>query len=315
MVAEYDVFITTDLTEELYLLQYPNRAREEPYNAASHNAPMNIRMKPKAGFIEVEVPLNVKNHFDKYKGIKFGEALRKAKEDGQSSFGVAAGFDKMPAPPRVAGGTAQIDDFSDHAFDHLLQKFEDANDKGHVMNKQTLGGQVSKREPGDPMYMLGAFRGKELHLTKLSGVFQMRPQFHHLDAITHLEQSNRRREAAEGAKPPEARAVHVTVKAADQHDSEAASTKKFLQVAKEDAWVDLRYHDEDAPEAYAAYHNKLFVDESSVAPKLQSTLNNEQYLEAISAPRQDPSGQTKKKPLTKKQIRAIDETDESEQEG
>lgn len=143
----------------------------------------------------------------------------------------------------------------------------------------------------------------------------MRPQFHHLDAITHIEHTTRRREreAGEGSKPAEARAVHMTVKAADQHDNtDMASTKKFLQTAKEDSWVSLRYHDEDASEAYAAYHQKLFVEDVAGAPRLQSSMNNEQYLDAISAPRHDPSGRVRKKPLTRKQMRAIDDSDESE---
>lgn len=39
---------------------------------------------------------------------------------------------------------------------------------------------------------------------------------------------------------------------------------------------------------------------------LKSPMTNEQYLDAISAPRIDPSGRRKKKPLTKKQMAAIE---------
>jgi len=35
-------------------------------------------------------------------------------------------------------------------------------------------------------------------------------------------------------------------------------------------------------------------------------MNNEEYLDAISAPRNDPGGRRKKRPLTRKQRRAID---------
>lgn len=35
-------------------------------------------------------------------------------------------------------------------------------------------------------------------------------------------------------------------------------------------------------------------------------MRNEEYLDAISAPRIDPSGRKKKKPLTKKQMNAIE---------
>jgi DNA-directed RNA polymerase III subunit RPC5 len=164
VIAEYDVFITPDLEEQIYLLQYPNRLRDDPYNASRGNAPLEMRLKPNAGFVEVDIPLNVVEYFDKLKGIKFGEALRKAKEDGQNAFGVAAGFERMPIPPSAAGRDGHEDALADQNLENLMQRFEDANDRGHVMNKQTLGGQILRRDVGDPMYMLGAFRGSELPL-------------------------------------------------------------------------------------------------------------------------------------------------------
>jgi len=48
------------------------------------------------------------------------------------------------------------------------------------------------------------------------------------------------------------------------------------------------------------------VDDTANADSLISTMNNEEYLDAISVPRQDPSGRTKKNPLTKKQREAVD---------
>lgn len=41
-------------------------------------------------------------------------------------------------------------------------------------------------------------------------------------------------------------------------------------------------------------------------------MSNEQYLEAISAPRHDPSGHAKTKPLTKRQMKAIDLSDDED---
>ncbi len=55
-----------------------------------------------------------------------------------------------------------------------------------------------------------------------------------------------------------------------------------------------------AEEAYTTYHDKLFVPNTGGATELLSSMNNEQYLDAISAPRIDPGGRTRTKPLTKK---------------
>ncbi|OCL07692.1 hypothetical protein AOQ84DRAFT_440046 [Glonium stellatum] len=322
VVAEYDVFITPELMEQTYLLQYLNRSKDQPYNYRNRMQPMEMRIKPKAGFIEVDVPMNVHLNYNKYKGVRWGEALRKAKEDGQNSFGVASGFERVPMQRGVGGrpggrpsptnpGGEDVED----DIDDLLRRFDDANDKGHVMNKQTLGGQVLREEPGKPKYMLGTFRGNELHLTKLSGIVQMRPQFHHLDALAHQDNAARRRER-EAAEPPrttEPRAVQLQIKSADGENVDMTSTKNFLRVAQEEPWTKLRYHDEDSPEAYAAYHEKLFVQDTAAAPKLHSSMTNEQYLDAISAPRIDPSDKnSKKKPLTRRQMHAIEESEDSD---
>lgn len=50
----------------------------------------------------------------------------------------------------------------------------------------------------------------------------------------------------------------------------------------------------------------LFVQQTANAGRLQSSMNNEEYLDAISAPRHDPGGRRKKRPLTRKQRKAID---------
>ncbi|OCK77711.1 hypothetical protein K432DRAFT_427797 [Lepidopterella palustris CBS 459.81] len=322
VVAEYDVFITPELEEKAYLLQYLNRSKDQPYNYRKQMQPMEMRIKENAGFIEVDVPLNVHYNYNRVKGVGWGEALRKAKDDNQTAFGVASGFERVNVTrgggaagrpgrsPANHGGLDMEDDIDDY-----LRRFDDANEKGHVLNKQTLGGQILKDEPGMPKYMLGTFRGNELHLTRLDGIVQMRPQFHHIDAMAQQEIVARRRErdAADAPKASEPRAVQMQVKSADGENVEQDSTKKFLRAAHEEKWTKLRYHDEDSPEAYALYNEKLFVEDTKSAPKLRSSMNNEEYLDAISAPRIDPSDKVgKKRPLTRKQMHAADESDESD---
>lgn len=250
VLAEYDVFITPELEEQIYLLQYPNRGRDQPYNERNNSKPVEVRMKPSTGFIEVDVPVNVHGNYDKRKGVKWGEAMRMAQDNGESAFGLAAGFSglaKGAVPPRAAASSrADIQDMEveEDSVEQLLQRFDDANDKGHVMNKQTLGGQIMKEETGKPIYMLGTYRGKELHLTKIAGIVQMRPQFHHLDAVRELANANRRREreAAEGARANEPRAVQMTIK---NEDSDSMQSKEFLARAQEEKWTKLRYYDEE----------------------------------------------------------------------
>ncbi|KAF2083688.1 hypothetical protein K490DRAFT_69574 [Saccharata proteae CBS 121410] len=323
VTAEYDVYITPELEEQIYLLQYPNRGREQPYNDRNNAKPLEMRLKPESGFIEMDVPMNVYANYDRRKGVTWGEAILKAQEHGESHFGMASGFSGLARPPPARGAAAAAQAQAQNAheddemtIEQLLQRFDDANDKGHVMNKQTLGGQILKdeSEKGKPMYMLGAFRGKELHLTKITGIVQMRPQFHHLDALRDVANAARRKEkeANEAPRQGEPRAVQMTIKTEYGADSEEAKTKDFLRKAQEEKWTKLRFYDEDTDEAYNTYHEKLFVDDPENAAKLVSSMNNEEYLDAISAERHDPSGHSTKKPLTRRQYQRIQDSEESD---
>lgn len=143
-------------------------------------------------------------------------------------------------------------------------------------------------------------------MTKIDGIAQMRPQFHHVDAQMHLE-SQRLRDSAEVRPPAQARGALQSYKGAqDTEDAKLVRERGLWQRAQEERWTRLKYFDEDDQESYSAYYDKLFVENPDVLEKLSASMNNESYLEAISAPRIDPSGHRKKKPLTRKQRTAIE---------
>ena len=64
--------------------------------------------------------------------------------------------------------------------------------------------------------------------------------------------------------------------------------------------------------AYCMYHERLFVQDTSSAPSLETNLTNEQYIDAISAPRIDTSGRIRKKPLTRRQLQPSQDSEDSE---
>ena len=75
----------------------------------------------------------------------------------------------------------------------------------------------------------------------------MRPQFHHVDAVSHQETAARRSEAAEENKrPSQALALAQTYKDnRDVENLEALRAKNLLQIAQEEKWTRLLYFDED----------------------------------------------------------------------
>lgn len=165
VVAEYDVFITPEIQEQLYILQYLNRPPDDPLTAASDTKPTEMRLKEHSGFVEVDVPLNINQHFNRQMGVRWGEALRKTKQIGQKAYGIASGFERtMPRPPRPGaasaadGSTAPATTVDDDNYEDYVNNFEDANEKGHVFNTQTYGGQIQQDDGKGPNFMLGTFK-------------------------------------------------------------------------------------------------------------------------------------------------------------
>lgn len=171
------------------------------------------------------------------------------------------------------------------------------------MKVQTLGGQIVRHtgageEEGKPWYFVGAFKGDQLHLTKVEGTAQMRPQFHHVDAETQrehlLKAKGNQGAAAEG--PADVRAINQRVREAPSSnpkgDLEAreAEMEKALQDAREEQWVGMLYVDEEDDEAYDAWSERMFVGDTEAADRLRSCMDDEGYLDAISAPgRESPT--------------------------
>lgn len=308
--------MTPEQSEQSFLLQYPNRDRSKPYGQAGEK-PVQMRIKPKTGFMEVDIETNVHSSFDKQKGVQWGQALYQAKESGTDSFGMASGFGKSTRSEHF-GTDSGANRANAGDTQQALDNFDRSNEEGRVLNKQTLGGQIIRPEKGKPNYMLGAFRGKELHLTPIDGTVQMRPQFHHVDAQSQAARNKywRERDALDAARPEPRVMQHLQVakNSADGEEFNITQTAKYLADAAEEPWTKLNYYDENSEEAYAAYHEKLFLKNTASAPPLKAAMADEQYLDAISAPRADPSGRTKKKPMTKKQRLALEEESDGARE-
>jgi DNA-directed RNA polymerase-3 subunit RPC5 len=269
VVADYDVYITERSENELFVLQFIGRPAEQHFTGAS--APTELRIKPKSGYIEADVPMNIHQNYDRQKGVKFGEALRKTREFGQTTYGPAAGFERaMPRSTKRPGATTADDgdaedaapsnaiDNNDDNVEEYVKHFDDANEKGHVLNTVTWGGRIIPDEDWKPQYMVGAFRGKQLNLTPLDGVIQLRPELHHVDAISHLEAASRRREATE------AKSVLPTVKKAEDQ-----SLAEILKGPASEPWVKLRWNDSESEAAYEGFNKRLFLDDPENAPVIE----------------------------------------------
>jgi DNA-directed RNA polymerase-3 subunit RPC5 len=112
-------------------------------------------------------------------------------------------------------------------------------------------------------------------------------------------------------------------------DTAAEMTQAFMKSAHQESWHKLNYHDEDvhipfptytseanfvsqASEAYGTYAERLFLPDVADAPKLHSNLDNDQFLDAISAPSASKGGRKKMSKRTADEL--IEISDESDEE-
>lgn len=142
----------------------------------------------------------------------------------------------------------------------------------------------------------------------------MRPQFHHIDAQSRLDQAAKRRAERGPAEPSgsdQARTIFESIKNVDQSEPDPSEHfSSYLLKAKEEPWTKLRYHDDESDEAFRAHDESLKLAEPQDAEELTSSMTNDDYLDAISAQRTDPSGRRKTKPMTKKQMAQVDLSDD-----
>ncbi|KAK5107612.1 hypothetical protein LTR62_000947 [Meristemomyces frigidus] len=303
VTAEYDVYLTPPKSEQIILLQYPNRLRTRPYNDRHGARPSNVRIKPETGHLEVDVNLSTNYNFNKYKSLQWGDALETSRDihNSTGTYGPAAGF--SAAKPRTAGRLAVTDQADrQNQIQNDLAFFHGAEADNKVMHVQTLGGQIIKHdsadEVGKPIYFVGAFRDNQLHLTKVDGTAQMRPQFHHLDAEEQRARIAASRAAssevgAESARPAaEARALLAREKKRDDGDKSRLEDliKADLQAAEAEEWCGLEYVDEDMDAAYELFGDRMFVRDVEQAQRLRSGVDVWEYLDLVAKPRKGGVG-------------------------
>jgi hypothetical protein len=152
VVSSYDVFLT-DSEVSRYVFQYLDRSKRHPYIEAKGQKPTELRLKPRSGLVEVDIPINIRQNYDVNKGARYGEAMKKsrASRDG-GAYGMAGGFSSgnaVSSGSRVkAEGNGDIE---------ILDN-KKVVDSASIIKTQPLGGRIKPPEEGDPVYMLATFK-------------------------------------------------------------------------------------------------------------------------------------------------------------
>ncbi|KAN0069466.1 DNA-directed RNA polymerase III subunit Rpc5 [Elaphomyces granulatus] len=297
VVASYDVYLTeSDVSR--YVLQYVDRPAEYPYDEQEAQKPTALRLKPHTGLVEVDIPISTGICYDTGKGLKYGDALANSRttKDG-GAYGMAGGF---ASGGPAARGRAKIETEDVEMRNVAIDEQDKKGQGGSLLSVQTLGGRIKESENGDPLYMLGAFRGNNLHLSPVSAVVQLRPQLHHLDAVEEAAAKGRGARARkdmdeDGA--PEARVIDMKVKSADGRGAPLARSIALLKKMQEEKWQAYDWVDSASEDAWFTYENYMINNYPEGLPQLESAITGEDYLDEMSAPRIDPAqpGQNRKR--------------------
>ncbi|KAK7203263.1 Sin-like protein conserved region-domain-containing protein [Myxozyma melibiosi] len=77
IVQTVPVFLSSQLSEHLHIMQYPVRSQSRPYTGSQGEPILDFRFKPKAGVVQVDVPINAQSQFyDREKGERWGGVER-----------------------------------------------------------------------------------------------------------------------------------------------------------------------------------------------------------------------------------------------
>ncbi|RAH49768.1 uncharacterized protein BO95DRAFT_511178 [Aspergillus brunneoviolaceus CBS 621.78] len=298
IIASYNIYLT-DSEISRYVLQYLDRPTGYSYDDRHGQKPTGFRLKPSTGLVEVDVPINTRVNYDVSKGLRYGDALKRsqrAREGG--AYGMAGGFSTGGSSGGGSGAGGKVKMEGAGAGAGPMQ-VDEGKETAQLLRVQTLGGRIKGFEGGDPVYMLGAFRGENLHLSPVTAVVQLHPQLHHLDALDEIPAKGKGKgrgkdgeeERAGPAGESEARAIDVKIKAAGE-DGEAATVAGNLDLLKQmqdEKWRDYEWVDAETEESWQLYENYMMHQDVETLPQLQSAIESEEYLDKMSAPRIDPA--------------------------
>ncbi|KAL9030214.1 MAG: hypothetical protein Q9196_001630 [Gyalolechia fulgens] len=306
-MANYKMVYMVDPSSRILLLRFPGRPANQPYCARDGCKPLELRIKPKHGHVEIDIPVDIHSpNWDTVKAIKYQQAMRKSSTLQQGkSYDMAGGFgvNDEAAPAKKSKESKESRDdttVNEPSMETLLSNIDDANNKGHVMNKITLGGRIQPHDPNQPRLMAGTFKGNVCYMSHVDAVVELSANFQHLDALADLEKTSARhqrntekgKETEKEREEAQAKAVDLTVKSSEPDEGmpegARSSIKEQLEDMADEPWQRLKWIDQDDPESYRRFdeHFGIGKDVDSL-PNLVSTMTPEQWLDHISIPRYD----------------------------
>jgi DNA-directed RNA polymerase-3 subunit RPC5 len=171
VIATFNVFLNPALLPGKRLLALGNGLRRDAHASTTSSnlderdptwgaTPSEVRLKPKVGVMEMDVPRDVRNNYDHAKGIEMGTAMRIARDDGALNFfGEAGGMGVSAPPPQPR----RKDRLTELGLSGQLE-WDEAVKADQVLMQYTLAGKFVKEENKRSEHLIGIIQGGEFSL-------------------------------------------------------------------------------------------------------------------------------------------------------
>ncbi|KAI8644531.1 DNA-directed RNA polymerase III subunit Rpc5 [Parasitella parasitica] len=262
VLAEYPIYLTTELSKYLYMFQYPMRST--PFT--SKTGPSAARIKPRAKMVELDLPLDTRStNYSTERGEDFAMGLN--------------------------------DKTIKTAYDRRMEEHEEELNMGHsykvprkeeeLLDKMTL---TSVNVPSQTKYVVGVIRNEELHLTPINTTIQLRPGFKYIDKIDEKwKAANKRIQDVEKLEEKKrevdtntAQAVQVSVKNTEREGNIRRNVYSMaVRNADDEDWQPIVYYDENSLQAEKV-SEKLYA---TAKETLTCSTTNAEYLDQLSGHR------------------------------
>ncbi|KAL8921236.1 MAG: hypothetical protein Q9208_005847 [Pyrenodesmia sp. 3 TL-2023] len=297
----YKMVYMVNPNHRLLILRFPNRRPDQEFADVNRNKPLELRIKPKYGFVELDVPITFLSDSDAFKAMKIQQAMmRSAIIQKGGSYGMAGGFgvNEEPASTKKGKGKAKESAPTEDTAPPDPEQLGDWE-----FNKITLSGMIQRYDDTKPRLMAGVFKGNVLYLSHIDAVVELTVSFQHVDALSDLEKTAARyhrdtkeardseRERQIALQQAEAKAVHVAVKSSEPDEGMPegrSKIKEMLQEFADEPWQRMKWIDHDDPDSYRAFDDHFGLNKDpEELPDLVTTMSPRDYLDSISCPRYD----------------------------
>ncbi|XP_055373249.1 DNA-directed RNA polymerase III subunit RPC5 [Condylostylus longicornis] len=249
IVEEIPIFLSKSLENNLFVLQFPNRSSDRSTDGEDI---VNSCIKPINREIKIDFHVDSESKFyDRFKGKSFAIA-----SDGKTQTSTKNQNERPSFP-------------------------------NGIMDKQAYIS--SKPIENSNKYFVGIFFDKEMHLTPIADILQMRPNFSYFDKEDKRTKAEQKAAASQDADDEDEELQQVTVKFSKTGQT-SESVKKaleksyehFIKKSAEEPWCEAMWYPSNSPTAEKE-RQKLFSNKTDIADYALS-MSGKKYIELLIPP-------------------------------